>query len=184
MTIRLLTVADLEIAAAHIERHLDENGKHGTPYFAPYSENHPFDVDGFREKRTRKWALSSQGVEFERMWGLFDTDESGGEVLVGHVDISRGGLPTERHRAWLGVGLEAKARGKGGGTSLMHVALDWARAEPGLAWIDLGCFAENVRAIALYRSLGFVENGRVEDRFRVDDIPITDVTMALNVHAA
>jgi len=46
-------------------------------------------------------------------------------------------------------------------------------------WIDLGVFAHNEAARALYKSVGFVEVGTVKDQFRVDGVSIDDVSMTL-----
>jgi RimJ/RimL family protein N-acetyltransferase len=54
--------------------------------------------------------------------------------------------------------------GLGIGTALMQQMLDWARAHPALSKIELLVRAENLRAVALYRKFGFVEEGRLRRR--------------------
>jgi RimJ/RimL family protein N-acetyltransferase len=61
---------------------------------------------------------------------------------------------------------------------LLAVAIAWARSAE-LAWLDLGVFAHNQRARALYAAVGFVEVGVTRDRFQVDGKVIDDVAMAL-----
>lgn len=46
-----------------------------------------------------------------------------------------------------------------------------------LAWMDLGEFAHNAPARALYAKLGFVEVGTTRDRFRIDGQEIEDIAM-------
>jgi ribosomal protein S18 acetylase RimI-like enzyme len=78
------------------------------------------------------------------------------------------------------MGIERAHRGQGHGRGLLAAAIAWAR-EAGLAWLDLGVFAHNPRARALYRSVGFVEVGTTRDRYRVDGRQIDDVAMALRL---
>ena len=78
----------------------------------------------------------------------------------------------------LGMGVERRWRGQGYGRALLAAAIAWARRAE-LAWLDLGVFAHNRRARALYASTGFVEVGITRDRFRVDDTTIDDVAMVL-----
>lgn len=65
------------------------------------------------------------------------------------------------------------------GRRLMDQAIGFCRQAPSLAWLDLRVFGHNANARALYRSLGFVEVGVVEDRFRIGDKRIYDVIMTL-----
>ena len=66
--------------------------------------------------------------------------------------------------SWMGFGeigmmVAADWRGRGVGTALVVAAIEWAR-ERGLHKLSLGVFPHNEAAIALYRKLGFVEEGR------------------------
>jgi ribosomal protein S18 acetylase RimI-like enzyme len=56
-------------------------------------------------------------------------------------------------------------RGQGIGTALMEAAIGWAR-EQGLHKLSLDVFAHNEAALALYRKLGFVEEGRRVKHYR------------------
>jgi RimJ/RimL family protein N-acetyltransferase len=46
------------------------------------------------------------------------------------------------------------------GTALLQTLIDWAEANPLIEKIGMAVFANNERAIRLYRKLGFVEEGR------------------------
>lgn len=65
--------------------------------------------------------------------------------------------------AWVGITIgEAQARGRGiGGVALRHLEREIAAA--GLQRIELGVFAFNRPALALYTRLGYQEFGRVDD---------------------
>jgi ribosomal protein S18 acetylase RimI-like enzyme len=63
----------------------------------------------------------------------------------------------------------------------MEAAIGFAKQADTLVWLDLHVFGHNAPAIALYRSLGFAETGRIEDRFRVEGQSIDDLLMTLPV---
>jgi putative acetyltransferase len=51
---------------------------------------------------------------------------------------------------------------------MMQMAVDWAGAV-GITKLNLAVFPDNERAIGLYRSLGFVEEGRARAEVRMPD---------------
>lgn len=73
-----------------------------------------------------------------------------------------------RHRAELGISIKKKAWGLGLGTILISCALEQAK-ENGFTQVELGVFADNERAIYLYRKLGFTEMGRIPKAFCLKD---------------
>jgi diaminopimelate decarboxylase len=81
-------------------------------------------------------------------------------TVVGHLYIQRETHPVTRHVATLGIAVAAEVRGRGIGTALMREALRWSRSV-GVEKIVLSVYPHNVGAIALYRRLGFVEEGRL-----------------------
>lgn len=103
--------------------------------------------------------------------------------VVGHVDLKGDALLTGLHRCQLGIGIEQSYRGQGIGRRLLQAALTFARQADSLSWVDLRVFAHNTPARALYRRLGFVEQGEVRDRFRFAGLSVDDVLMTLNVSA-
>src|SRR5205814_2143471 len=111
-----------------------------------------------------------------RLWLAWE-----GSALVGHLDLVGGMLLSEQHRCTLGMGLHHDHRRRGLGSALLESAVAWARAAPGLCWIDLGVFGGNAPAQALYHKFGFVERGRTVDRFRVSGVSIDNIDMALRL---
>jgi RimJ/RimL family protein N-acetyltransferase len=107
---------------------------------------------------------------------LVAVDDAG--QVVGWCDVQRRPLEMFRHVGTLGIGMLPDVRGQGLGRRLMQAAIEAARGQ-GMERIQLGVFASNTRAIALYESLGFVHEGlkRRARKFqgRYDD----DVMMAL-----
>ena len=70
-----------------------------------------------------------------------------------------------RHRAELGISLDAAWWGLGIGRALLEACIECARSA-GYAQLELEVVADNVRALSLYRSAGFVEYGRNPKGFR------------------
>lgn len=179
-TIRLLGGPDFAPLFAHICRHADESGRDGDVIFRPRSQHEVIDELAVRERHRVAWARSLAEPGWMRTWGLVveGAPARAGSAIVGHLDLTGGRVPAELHRATLGMGIERRARGQGHGRALLDAAIAWAR-QHGLAWLDLGVFAHNARARAVYRRAGFVEVGTVRDQFRVDGVAIDDVTMTL-----
>jgi RimJ/RimL family protein N-acetyltransferase len=105
----------------------------------------PVDV----EKRAASWDLERTLVALEagRIVGLLFVVESS----FGFGEI--------------GMMVAADRRGRGVGTALVAAAIEWARAR-GLHKLTLGVFPHNDAAIALYRKVGFEEEGRREQHIR------------------
>ena len=158
---------------AHIGRHSRESGQGGDLIFRPRSSDAPIDEPATIERHRAGWAQGLDEPYWLRTWGVVE----GGEIR-GHLDLHGGRLPSEFHRAMLGMGVERSWRGRGHGRALLAAVIAWARGA-GLAWLDLGVFAHNHRARKLYTSVGFVEVGITRDRFRVDGMMIDDVAMVL-----
>lgn len=167
---------------AHIRRHGLESGQGGDVIFRPRSSGEELDEPAAIERHCADWARPLAEPLWLRTWGLFEGDDAGapGATIVGHLDLRGGRLPAELHRATLGMGLERPARRQGHGRALVEAAVAWAR-DHGLAWLDLGVFAHNRPARALYAAVGFVEIGTTPDQFRVDGTSIDDVAMTLRL---
>jgi ribosomal protein S18 acetylase RimI-like enzyme len=101
-----------------------------------------------------------------------------GDRVVGWCDVTPKDRPATRHCGVLGIGLVPEWRGRGVGRRLMEHALEAARAFP-LARVELWVRADNARAIALYRQIGFEEEGRRRRTLLVDGVYYDDIMMAL-----
>lgn len=101
--------------------------------------------------------------------------------IVGNCHVERK-MWKERHRAVVGVALASGARGKGIGRVLMEHTMELAlRRMRGIEIFELSVFDFNERAHALYRSLGFVQVGRIPDAVRDDDVYSDELIMILKV---
>ncbi|MBS1122831.1 MAG: Ribosomal-protein-alanine acetyltransferase [Deltaproteobacteria bacterium] len=171
--ITLLTQADLPALCEHLRRHVGQAGHDGEAVSSPRSPSEPFDAAGTIDRHRAAWARRPDEPLWMRTWGLV-LDGS----IRGHVDLHGGRMAAESHRTILGMGIERAERGKGHGRALLETAIAAARRLE-LAWVDLGVFADNVRARALYASAGFVELTTIRDRFRVDGQRIDEISMTL-----
>jgi RimJ/RimL family protein N-acetyltransferase len=173
LPIRLLRVAQLRLAAAHIERHALESGRGTDIVFAPF---HDFDRDAYEDSRYDSWRRATDAPGWERCWAYFE-----GDRVVAHVDLTGPVLHSGLHRARLGIGVERSFRGRGIGKNLLETVVAWARREPELCWIDLSVFAHNIGAQRLYSRFGFQEVSRTIDAYRLNGQSIDDVHMVLRV---
>jgi RimJ/RimL family protein N-acetyltransferase len=65
-------------------------------------------------------------------------------------------------------------RGQGIGKRLIGELLTWAAANPVIEKVCLGVFSTNIGAIALYRKMGFIEEGRKINEIKVRDNEYVD----------
>ena len=81
------------------------------------------------------------------------------------------------HVGILGMALLPAYRGRGLGWRLMAEALTTADAF-GFSRVQLGVFASNERAVALYRNMGFVEEGVRRRMILIDGVFHDEIMMA------
>lgn len=86
------------------------------------------------------------------------------DQVVGWVDISPSKNPRMAHRGGMGMGLAKEIRGQGIGAKLLSAALDHSK-RIGLEIVELTVYTTNGPAIALYKKLGFKEEG-IHRKFR------------------
>lgn len=102
--------------------------------------------------------------------------------VAGDAMFVGGTKSRDRHTGWLGVGVRPAFQGKGLGRLLTTTILDWAAAHEHIERVSLRVFAGNARAIALYRSLGFADEGGARRAFKLEDGSYTDdIAMAVFV---
>ncbi len=102
--------------------------------------------------------------------------------LVGLLTLDGGRLRRLKHVARLEILVGDEARGQGVGRALMELCIEWSRANRELLKLSLAVFADNTRAVRLYRSLGFVDEGRRAAEYReCDGLLRDDLLLALPV---
>jgi ribosomal protein S18 acetylase RimI-like enzyme len=87
-------------------------------------------------------------------------------VPAGHVMVQRRAGRRYAHVGEIAILVSNAQRGGGLGRSLMEMAIDWSRVV-GLAKLTLRVFPDNQRAISLYRSLGFQDEGLLTGEVRM-----------------
>lgn len=177
LAIRPVGPEHLEAFIAHCVEHDAESGRGGAPYFGPYDRDDPYPVERNRERLPVLWARSLDEPGWARVWGLFE-----GDRIVGSGSLHGGDMASALHRARLGMGIIAAYRGQGWGRRLLEAIIAWARAQPAIAWIDLGVIGDNEAAARLYPRLGFVPTAELPDRWRMDGGRFRERQMTLSVN--
>ena len=127
-----------------------------TDYLLTYPDEHGFTLEQEADYLQRK-TDSNDEIEI-----LAELD---GRV-VGNAGIGCiGRREKTRHRADFGISVDKAYWGVGIGRALTEACIECAR-NAGYAQLELEAVAENKAAIALYKSVGFVEYGRNPKGFR------------------
>ncbi|WAS97418.1 GNAT family N-acetyltransferase [Nannocystis punicea] len=115
----------------------------------------------------------------ERGRGIYLVAERAG-TIVGHALLEPLSLAVTAHVVRLTIAVHEGHQSQGVGRALMNELLRWARSDPRVEKVELQVRSSNDRALALYRSLGFVEEGRKTRRLKIGpNAYIDDVYMAL-----
>ncbi len=127
-------------------------------------------ASGMAALRGHLAAIAASGSGFALV-----AERSGG--LVGLATATRGHHPARRDAAEIGIGVRSSARGRGIGRALMLGIEHWA-AEAGIRRLHLSVVATNAPAVALYRGLGFAEEGVLRASAKVDGGFVDEQAMA------
>lgn len=79
--------------------------------------------------------------------------------LCGSAGLHMTPVLRRRHVGHLGISVSAESHGQGVGTALMAALCDYADQWAQILRIELTVFADNERAVGLYRKFGFVHEG-------------------------
>jgi ribosomal protein S18 acetylase RimI-like enzyme len=102
----------------------------------------------------------------DRRRGIYLVAEQMG-TLVGHALLESLPLAVTSHVVRLTIAVHEGHQRQGVGRALLQELLGWARSNPGVEKVELQVRSSNDPAIALYRSLGFVEEGRKTRRLKI-----------------
>ncbi len=103
--------------------------------------------------------------------------EIDGEV-VGVIVFSSRNLIRLSHTGSISMMIKKEHRNMGIGKLLLKELLAWAEQNPLIEKVSLGVFSTNHRAIALYKNLGFVEEGRKIKEYKLNnDVYLDDILM-------
>jgi RimJ/RimL family protein N-acetyltransferase len=103
-------------------------------------------------------------------------------ILIGHASLCPMPLRNVAHVVRLDICVHPGHTSQGHGRAILSELVGWARGHPGTQKIELLVRSVNEHAIALYRSAGFTEEGRLRKRVRLADGSFCDdLCMALFV---
>ncbi|HEX6537985.1 MAG TPA: GNAT family N-acetyltransferase [Candidatus Dormibacteraeota bacterium] len=100
--------------------------------------------------------------------------------VAGQLLVSRRSERFLSHIGEIAIIVSNQCRGQGLGRQMMEAAIDWARAV-GITKLSLSVFTSNERAIALYRAMGFEEEGVRRRQVLLADGPRDVLLMALHL---
>jgi ribosomal protein S18 acetylase RimI-like enzyme len=164
--IRPADAADLPAFFVYLDDHLRDNGKDGTPLFQPLSRAQSQLPPGLKVSFVEGVAIPVGEPRWRRLWLALDPRGS----IAGHIDLRARPEPLARHRAMLGMGVHRAWRRRGLGAQLLASAVDWARQQDNLKWIDLEVLSENQPAVELYLRSGFTMTALIEDMLEIDGV--------------
>jgi RimJ/RimL family protein N-acetyltransferase len=104
--------------------------------------------------------------------------------IIGNLDLTGNRRKMMEHTAVIGMGILPEWQHSGLGTAMLRAAIEWAVKNPALELLWLQVFTENQPGIALYRKMGFTDNGIIRNFFRQDNTYFHQLTMTLDVKAA
>jgi putative acetyltransferase len=161
LTLRRATPAD----AAALAHQMADNG-----VFANLMQL-PWPTEALWRQRLEKMAAAGESAEL-----LLLAERDG--VLLGSLGLHPMDRVRRRHAAMLGISVGAAHQGQGVGTALMQAVCDYADRWAHLLRLELTVFADNARAIALYRRFGFEQEGRHRAYALRDGVYVDVLSMA------
>jgi RimJ/RimL family protein N-acetyltransferase len=117
------------------------------------------------EEQQREWL--QEHLEHDGWLAIMALPQGSKEVVGKLMFRNNQKFVRMRHHGTFGISVHADWRGRGVGTAMIEILLEWAAAHPVIEKVCLGVWANNKGARALYRRLGFVEEGRSAMHFRI-----------------
>lgn len=100
--------------------------------------------------------------------------EKDGEVVGWIVFQTTPNRKRLSHTGSFGMMIRKGFRELGMGEYLLKALLEWAEKNPLIEKVSLGVFSTNKRAISLYKKMGFIEEGRKINEFKLNDNEYVD----------
>jgi len=142
----------------------------------PFPRNYSRDQIKFAKGLSEKWTSEPFSPNWEIAWAAIVDGK-----IIGHLNLRCGGIQAQVHRMKLGMSIVDGFRSSGIGKALLETAIQWAKDQPQIDWIDLSTFSKNHAARSLYKKFGFKELYVIEDALRVENEIIDDVQMTLRL---
>ena len=103
------------------------------------------------------------------------------EEIVGNISYNGGHRLRTRHVGEFGISVRKDYWGKGIGKALLQNLIDWAKASPYCEKINLRVRDDNIRAISLYRKLGFQVEGLIKKDMKINGEFVDCLFMGLTI---
>ncbi|WP_161568310.1 GNAT family N-acetyltransferase [Anaerobacillus alkaliphilus] len=97
--------------------------------------------------------------------------------IIGLLTFQRGMFQKYAHHGTVGMIVNKNWRGNGIGKALLTTLIHWAEFHPLLEKLCLEVLASNNHAIALYKSVGFIEEGRQRNQVKTFDGSYDDIVL-------
>ena len=97
--------------------------------------------------------------------------------ITGFISFDNWDTRRTAHTGFFSVFIKKKWRGKGIGKILVNGMLDWAKENPMIRKISLYVFSTNKNAIALYKKLGFRQEGKFMNDMIIDGKFVHSIAM-------
>jgi RimJ/RimL family protein N-acetyltransferase len=143
------------------------------------------DVMAEREVTLTEWDEAKLTINDEEQWIQAASDHSADIILVaeirgevvGILNLNAGAKRKIAHTGEFGMSVVKLWRDFGIGRALLTALIDWALKHPTLEKLDLAVFGTNSRAIHLYDSLGFREEGRRKNAIKLAEGRYDDLVL-------
>lgn len=105
--------------------------------------------------------------------------ECEGQIL-GDLNVKAGNRKRVAHTCEFGISIIPGARGLGVGEALMRALIDWAKKHPKIEKINLRVLSNNSPALALYKKMGFTQDGCKKGEIKLSATQyVDDLNMSL-----
>jgi RimJ/RimL family protein N-acetyltransferase len=128
-----------------------------------------------REAEIEWLAKALSRMELEEV--VYLVAEVDGKV-VASSELSRRLSGYDKHLGSIGIAIKNGFRDLGIGTEMMKTLIEQGKSW-GLKVLTLTAFANNARALHVYRKIGFVETGRIPNKFLKEGQYIDEVVMTM-----
>ncbi|WP_435921367.1 N-acetyltransferase family protein [Paenibacillus sp. DYY-L-2] len=97
------------------------------------------------------------------------------EKVVGFLDFHSGHKQRIAHTGTFGMSVRGDYQGGGIGKALLQALIGWAVKHHQIEKISLEVFANNTKAIELYRKMGFIQESLLRKQIKLQDGKYVDV---------
>lgn len=103
------------------------------------------------------------------------------EEIVGNISYHGGHRLRTRHSGEFGISVRKDYWNNGIGKALLQHLIDWAKVSPYCEKINLRVRDDNIRAISLYRKLGFQVEGLIKKEMKINGEFVDCLFMGLTI---